>query len=85
MSSWSSSALVTDQGTRISLRLNGHFYQLSQDELRTVLGLPQGPAGVGITVNRDRLCFEFVEDAQTVEVSESDLRRRIAKHTKSKV
>ena len=81
----SSSALVTDQGTRVSLRLSGHFYQLSQDELRTVLGLPPGPAGVGITVDRDRLCFEFAEDGQTVEVSESDLRRRITKHVKSKV
>ena len=81
----SSSALVTDQGTRVSLRLNGHFYELSQADLRSVLGLPPGPPGLGITVDRDRFRFEFVEDARTAEISTSDLRRRLARHAKHTV
>jgi len=40
---------------------------------------------VGITVDRDRIHFEFDEDDHPVELSESDLRRRIADYTKSKV
>jgi hypothetical protein len=80
-----SSALVSDQGTLVSLRLNGHFYQLSQEDLRTVLGLPQGPPGLGVVVDRDRLRFEFVEDAQTTEISASKLRGRLARFAKNRV
>ena len=85
MGTSSCSALVTDEGTQVSLRLNGRFYQLSHEELRTVLGLPQGPAGLGIVVDGERMRFEFVEDNQTAEVTSSELRRRIEKHAKSNV
>ncbi len=34
------SALITDQGRQIYLRIEGRFYQLSQEELRSLLGLP---------------------------------------------
>jgi len=50
-----------------------------------LLGVPSGLPGVGITVDRDRIHFEFAEDAQTVELSESDLCRRIADYNKSRV
>lgn len=78
------SALVTDQGTRILLRLEGHFYDLSQQSLRALLGLPDGPPGLGIRIDHDRLTFEFAADDQTLEVSASQLRRRIVKHCAAK-
>ena len=56
------SALITDRGDRVLLRLEGRFYELSQQELRGVLGLPDGPPGLGISIDRDRLRFEFVQD-----------------------
>ena len=72
------SALIIDQGRRVLLRLHGRFYELSQEVLRAVLGLPDGPAGLGITINRDRLRFEFVLDHQAAEVTADQLQRRLA-------
>jgi len=79
MPSSSPSALITDQGHRVLLRIQGKFYELSQEELRSVLGLPPGPLGLGITIERDCLRFEFAADKQTVEVSARQLDRRLAK------
>jgi hypothetical protein len=84
MPSSAPSALVTDQGRRVHLRLQGRFYERSQEELRTVLGLPPGPPGLGITIVRNRFRFEFAADNQTVELSVEQLRRRLAKQLTSK-
>jgi hypothetical protein len=73
------SALVTDHGKRVLLRIHGQCYELSQEELRAMLGLPDGPPGLGITINRDRLQFEFPLDHQSAEVTASQLQRRLAK------
>jgi hypothetical protein len=73
------SALLTDKGQRVLLRLQGRYYELSQFELRTLLDLPPGPPGLGITIDRDRLRFEFPADQQTVELSAGQLHRRLAK------
>ena len=78
------SALVTDQGRRVLLWLEGRFYDLGQDELRTLLGLPSGPPGLGITIDRDRFRFEFAQDQQTAELSATQLHRRLAKQLASK-
>ena len=80
----SASALVTDEGRRVLLRVCGRYFELSQPELREVLGLSAGPLGVGITVNHDRLHFEFVEDNQVIELSAAQLHRRLANHSISK-
>jgi hypothetical protein len=74
----SPSALITDNGRRVLLRVQGRFCELSQEELRTVLGFPPGPPGLGITIDRDRLRFEFVADNQIAELSAKQLRRRLA-------
>jgi hypothetical protein len=74
------SALITDQSQRVLLRIEGHFYEMSQEELRTILGLPAGPAGLGITIDQDRLCFEFAADNRTKEISARQLQRRVAQH-----
>lgn len=73
------SALITDQGERIKLRLQGKFYELSQEELRTLLGMPPGPPGLGITIERDRLQFEFAADEQSKTVTEKQLARLLAR------
>jgi len=73
------SALVIDQGRRVLLRLYGRFYDLTQDALRSALGLPEGPPGLGITINHDRLQFEFLADHQTAEMRANQLQRRISK------
>src|SRR5439155_11635417 len=62
MSGSSPSALITDQGQRVLLRIQGRFYELSQDELRTLLGLLAGRPGLGITIEGDSLRFEFAAD-----------------------
>jgi hypothetical protein len=80
----SPSALVTDMGRRIQLRLEGRFYEISQNELRTLLGLSAGTAGVGITIDRDRLRFEFAADEQSVEMSAGQLHRRLNKQLAGK-
>jgi hypothetical protein len=72
----SPSALVTDMGRRIHLRLKGRLYELSQDDLRTLLGLPAGPPGLGITIDRDRMRFDFTADHQTAEFVAGQLHRR---------
>ena len=81
----SPSALITDQGKRILLRLDGRFYELSLEALRSVLGLPEGPPGLGIIIDGDQLRFEFVGDDETVELTASQLLRRLAKHAASEV
>jgi hypothetical protein len=75
----SPSALITDHGRRISLRIQGRYYELTHEELRTVLGLPSGPAGLGITIERDHFCFEFAGDGRVVELSANQLHRRLDK------
>ena len=75
------SALVTDQGRRVLLRLRGGFYELTQEELRTVLGLPPGPPGLGITIDGERLYFEFGADGQERGISTAVLQRRLAKRS----
>ena len=51
------SALIMDQGRRVLLRIQGRQYELSQDELHILLGLPSGPPGLGITIDRNRFRF----------------------------
>jgi hypothetical protein len=46
-----------------------------------VLDLPEGPPGLGITIDHDRLHFQFVGDDQTVTISAAQLQRRLAKRT----
>ncbi len=75
----SPSALVTEQGRRVLLRLNGRFYEVSQQALRAALGLPEGPPGLGITIDQGRLHFEFAADQQTVDITATQLQRRLAK------
>jgi hypothetical protein len=78
------SALITDQGRRVCLRLRSRLYELSQEELRNVLGLPSGPPGLGITINRNRFRFEFAADHQTKELSAEQLHRRLGKQMASR-
>lgn len=73
------SALITDKGRRVLLRIRGHVYELCQEELRTLLGLRAGPPGLGIIIDRDRLRFEFVADNQAIELSAGQLYRLLAK------
>jgi hypothetical protein len=75
----SPSALITDQGRRVCLRIRGRLYELTQEKLRNVLGLPAGPLGLGITIDRNRFRFEFPVDQQTVELAAEQLQRRLAK------
>jgi hypothetical protein len=80
----SPSVLITEEGRRVLLRLQGRFYELSQEELRTVLGLPAGPPGLGVTIDRGRLRFDFAADDRTKEVSAEQLHRRLAKQLTNK-
>jgi hypothetical protein len=73
------SALITDHGRRVFLRIQGQYYELSQPDLRSLLGLPAGPPGLGITVDGNRLCFEFAGDGQAVAMSAGQLQRRLVK------
>jgi hypothetical protein len=79
MAALSPSALITDQGRRVGLRMGGRLYELSQEELRSVLGLPAGSPGLGITIDHNRFRFEFAADHQTIELSVEQLHRRLAK------
>jgi hypothetical protein len=79
----SPSALITDQGRRVLLRIRGRLFGLRQEELRMVLGLPPGPSGLGITVDRNHFRFEFVGDNRSIEMSAEELRRRLAKQLTS--
>ena len=78
------SALVIDEGRRVLLRIQGRQYKLDQSELRNLLGLPDGPPGVGVTIDRDRLHFEFAADNQGIRISAAQLRRRLVKQAASK-
>jgi hypothetical protein len=69
MAALSPSALITDQGRRVGLRMRGRLYELGQEDLHNVLGLPPGPPGLGITIDRNRFRFEFAADHQTIELS----------------
>jgi hypothetical protein len=84
MTSSSRSALITDQGQRIGLRLRGRHYELSQEELRDMHGMPPGPPGLGITIDNNRFCFEFAADQETIELSAEQLQRRLAKQVTNK-
>jgi hypothetical protein len=79
----SPSALITDNGRLVHLRLQGRFYELTQEELRALLGLPPGPPGLGITIDRERLHVEFA-GARPVEISATQLQRRLAKQLAAK-
>ncbi|HMF14940.1 MAG TPA: hypothetical protein VKE94_21640 [Gemmataceae bacterium] len=84
MASRASSALITDEGRRVALRLKGRYFELSQEELRTILGLPPGSPGLGITIDHDRLCFEFAADQRSIELTAEQLRRRLARKLTSR-
>ncbi len=73
MAQSSPSALITDNGQHVLLRLEGRLYELSQQELRSLLGLPAGKPGLGISIDRDFLRFEFAADNRTIEVSARQL------------
>ncbi len=79
----SPSALIVDNGRRVLLRLEGQFYELAQKELRALLGLPAGPPGLGITIDRERLHLEFA-GVRSVEISATQLQRRLAKQLAAK-
>jgi hypothetical protein len=80
MACLSPSALITDKGRRVLLRIQGRSYQFDQRTLRNLLGLPAGPAGLGITIDGDNLEFELAADNQRVKMSAAQLHRRLAKH-----
>ena len=79
------SALITDQGSRVLLRLDGRFYRLTQEALRQALGQPDGPPGLGISIDGDRLQFEFAGDNRSVTITAAQLRRRLAKQAPARV
>lgn len=79
MSHATPSALVTDKGRRILLRLQGKLYELQHHELRDLLGLPSGAPGLGISIEGDRLRFEFPADQTSVEMTAGQLQRRLEK------
>jgi hypothetical protein len=65
------------------LRLSRGYYDVTQQELRTLLGVLPGPPGLGITIDRDRFHFEFADD-QSVEISAGTLGKRLAGLTSAK-
>jgi hypothetical protein len=77
----SPSALVTDNGRRVQLRVHGRYYELTQDELRSLLGLASGPPGLGITIDGDRFRFEFAFDQLAIDMTDNQLYRRLARQT----
>ena len=77
-------ALVIDLGRRVLLCVQGRYHELSQQELRTLLGIPSGPPGLGITIERGRLRFEFAADDQTIKLSAGQIHRRLAKQATTK-
>ena len=81
MASASPSALITEAGSRVLLRLGGRYYDLTQPALRRVLGQPEGPSGLGITIDGERLRFEFAGDDQSVTISAAQLAHHLAKHS----
>jgi hypothetical protein len=81
MANTTPSALITDRGDRVLLRLAGRHYELTQSSLRQILDLPEGPSGLGITIDGDRLHFEFAGDDQSVTISAAQLQHRLAKRS----
>jgi len=79
------SALITDRGRRVLIRIQGRQYELSQDELRALLGLPPGPAGLGISIDGNRIHFEFAGDAKSLELSADQLQHRLRKPSTSRL
>jgi hypothetical protein len=79
MSHASPSALITDHGQHVLLRLEGRIYEFDQAGLRKLLGLPSGAPGLGIIIDGNRFRFEFSADEQTIELSAGQLQRRLAK------
>ncbi len=73
------SALIANQGQRVLLRIRGRQYELSQDELRVLLGLPPGAPGLGITIDHNRFHFEFSADGRILEMTAQQLHRRLTK------
>ena len=73
------SALITEKGNRVQLCIGGRIYSLSQESLREILNLPDGPSGLGITIDGDRFHFEFAGDDRDVTISVAQLRRRLEK------
>jgi hypothetical protein len=55
------------------------------DGERSVLGLPPGPPGLGITIDHHRFHFEFAADQRTIELWAEQLlcrlRKRLANRT----
>ena len=80
----SPSALITDKGQRLKLRLEGKIYELTQNELRSVLGLPTGAPGLGISIDDNRLSFEFAADDQAVELTARRLSQLLRKKALAK-
>ena len=78
------SALIVDDGARVLLRLNGRIHEFTQRSLRELLGLPRGKPGLGITVDRDHIRFEFAADSQIVDLTIAQLRQRIANQSRGK-
>ena len=74
----SPSALITDKGNRVQLRIGGRIYSLSRESLRELLDLPSGPPGLGITIDDDRFHFEFAGDHRALTISVAQLRCRLA-------
>jgi hypothetical protein len=72
------SALVTNDG-KVLFRLKGRFFEVRQEEFRTLLGLPSGPLGVGIVVDGNNFRFEFPLDKQRKRVSADELLRLLDK------
>ena len=73
------SALITDGGERVLLRIQRRYHELSHQEPRRLPGVPPGRPGLGITIDRDRLSFELAAENRTVELSAGQLHRRLAK------
>jgi hypothetical protein len=80
----SPSALITEKGRCVLLRIQGRHYEFDQTELRNLLGLPDGPPGLGITIDRDRLHFEFAADNQSIKLSAAQLHRRLSRQSTTK-
>jgi len=78
------SALVTEEGRSVRFRIQGKYFEVNHAQLRSMLGLPPGPRGVGITIDRDRLQFQFPADNQFVELSAAQLFRRLSKQAAPK-
>jgi hypothetical protein len=75
----SPSALITNKGNRVQLRIGGRIYSLTQQLLRELLDLPDGPPGLGITIDGDRFHFEFAGDDRAVTIAAAQLGRRLGK------